>query len=821
MASTSRAEDHSKMKRLPGSCDRCWRKKVRCDRATMGGGTCSNCAVVRAECTHTRRKGAKHRSKTSIQGMKVAKEQVARILSSSNYFAPTDPDEVSGTILELAEYARALEQQVASLQEQVLRYTNGLSMSSNASATASSPARSEEEVPAPKLSMGRNNEERSRPRTAISWQFLQTAVQHVPEGPRTLLHTPWKRPEVWKRQPWELFIPESWQRPQYTFPEDDLLTSLVALFFAKVNPILACLFHQPSFRAAVFVDRLHLRDAHFGAVVLVVCALGAQHSQDPRVLLEGTTDGASCGWKWFGQIRTMPAVVVSENPGTLYQLQRVVLSVAFLTGTAMATRDETWVLAGFGLRLAEAAGVHRRTNAYSRFTSLESEQYRRVVWFLVVFESLLSSFQGRKGYASSMQIDQLDIPPLSDADEEYWETEDAGSLQPVGRPSASAFFLAYIELVKIIWGIHTTVYPGGGKVTDKEAVIALDSALNRWVETIPDHLRWNANLEDSLFLDQSAALYASYYHAQIILHRVFIPLPNKERHTSLPFPSMAICANAARSVAHVLTAQTQKGTGLLHLPSLTTIVFDSAIVLFVNILANGRARKLKMQKPQPQEDFGRVTADVQMCLRLMRGYETRWRLAARRCDAIVVGLRLVKLALFSPGEAESASDAALASAPTSNSTTQSTATTPTSARSGFASESGSASSSQSSSPLYPDASRMYQQSHSLHGLPLRSDDLGAYGAVPVHAEWSYPELEPAFDPSPNPNQQWDADAMDLDLEAMFGAAFTSDQLMGGTGEQAFQQAGQWLQAPPDAWNMFSAHYTYGDWNTYGNGQNTR
>lgn len=59
-----------------------------------------------------------------------------------------------------------------------------------------------------------------------------------------------------------------------------------------------------------------------------------------------------------------------------------------------------------------------------------------------------------------------------------------------------------------------------------------------------------------MFFNQSASLYATYYHLQIIVHRPFIPSPRKP--TALSFPSLAICTNAARSCIHVLDVQFQR-----------------------------------------------------------------------------------------------------------------------------------------------------------------------------------------------------------------------------------------------------------------------
>jgi hypothetical protein len=111
-----------------------------------------------------------------------------------------------------------------------------------------------------------------------------------------------------------------------------------------------------------------------------------------------------------------------------------------------------------------------------------------------------------------------------------------------------------------------------GPQWEQHIVSELDSALNKWIDSVPDHctsspspptynkahftfipVRWDPNREGDLFFMQSASLNATYYHVQIIVHRPFIPSPRKP--APLSFPSLAICTNAARSCIHVLDAQ--------------------------------------------------------------------------------------------------------------------------------------------------------------------------------------------------------------------------------------------------------------------------
>ena len=73
-------------------------------------------------------------------------------------------------------------------------------------------------------------------------------------------------------------------------------------------------------------------------------------------------------------------------------------------------------------------------------------------------------------------------------------------------------------------------------------VAELDSLLNQWIDTVPDHcesdmliwrvstymahecaVRWNPNMKDLTFFNQSAYLHAFYFQIQIIVHRQWIP----------------------------------------------------------------------------------------------------------------------------------------------------------------------------------------------------------------------------------------------------------------------------------------------------------
>jgi hypothetical protein len=90
----------------------------------------------------------------------------------------------------------------------------------------------------------------------------------------------------------------------YTFPDSDLIPILIDHYFSHYNNYFPLL-HRPLFEKAV-ADGVHLQNHTFGAVLLLVCAIGARYSQDPRVLAPGDSEPTQFpGWHWFEQVHLL------------------------------------------------------------------------------------------------------------------------------------------------------------------------------------------------------------------------------------------------------------------------------------------------------------------------------------------------------------------------------------------------------------------------------------------------------------------------------------------------------------------------------------
>ncbi|KAJ7157935.1 fungal-specific transcription factor domain-containing protein [Mycena crocata] len=437
-----------------------------------------------------------------------------------------------------------------------------------------------------------------------------------------------RRPEFW-HSPWEKQSPSP--LPVYTFPPKDLMDALISLFFERLNILMAVL-HRPTFERSI-ASGLHLTDPSFGGVVLAVCALASRFSDDPRVVFDGTDTMLSAGWEWFRQIQHL-APNFYLRP-TLYDLQRIFLMIIYLQGTC--SPEACWTLTSIGVRILQELGVHVRKRHNQTALTVEDELYKRVFWMLVTSDAMISAILGRP---RSITDDDYDTDYPAEVDDNYWDNPDPQKRfqQPPGKPSVMAFMTAYLKLTEILGMAQKTIYSVKRSYRSTEwgqtIVAELDSSLNEWLDGIPNHLRWDPNREDGTFATQSACLYAAYYHVQIQIHRSFIPSPTNDAPLSSTFPSLAICANAARSLSHVMEAQTKRGLGLIGHPQAVSVLMDSAVVLLLNVW--GARRTGTFADPQ------RAAHDVQKCIAVLKMYERRWQIAGRYCDMLfTIGNELI------------------------------------------------------------------------------------------------------------------------------------------------------------------------------------
>ncbi|KIK55568.1 hypothetical protein GYMLUDRAFT_248604 [Collybiopsis luxurians FD-317 M1] len=427
-----------------------------------------------------------------------------------------------------------------------------------------------------------------------------------------------KRSEFWDLKPWH--IAQEYEPIPYEYPPDDLLESLVALYWEHYHYFYPLL-HKPTF-GKLLAARFHLYDRTFGSVVLAVCALASRHSDDPRVLYGDMTSKHSAGWKYFNQIEFILKSFV-DSP-TVYSLRVYPLAITFMHATHIA--ETSWVLIGHGIRLAQTIGVHQSGFGKGRDFK-EVELWKRAFWQLILFDTASSMSLGRPRSCNTNDID-IEIPTI--CDNEYWETPNPDDVfkQPETTPSKLTFWIHYLKLMEIVGFAQRSITsrPMGtndsfGCRMESEGVMELDSALNKWIDALPGFLKYDAH--------QSVMLYAAFYRTQISVHRLFIPRPGQ--NSILTFPSLAICANAARACVHLLDGHHRRYK--IRLAHLMPPIFSCAVVLLIN-LWRGIQSKISLNVSQEMDK-------IQKCLDILALYEDRFEMAGRLRDILLSRTRSV------------------------------------------------------------------------------------------------------------------------------------------------------------------------------------
>ncbi|EJF60412.1 hypothetical protein DICSQDRAFT_181332 [Dichomitus squalens LYAD-421 SS1] len=420
------------------------------------------------------------------------------------------------------------------------------------------------------------------------------------------------------------------------YPPRDLMHELIDAYFNRLNIYLALL-HRPTFERDV-KNGLHLRDRGFGAVLLLVCAIGSGLLLDSSQI---QSHGPPPGYHWFELVSTTDFSLLARP--RLYDLQACALIAAYIN---MASSPQgCGVMLSLGIRMAQDVGAHRK-KMYSATPTPEQELWKRAFWVLVAMDRIASFALGRP---STINDEDFDLDPMTECDDEYWSHPDPSQAfkQPPGKPSKVAFCNAFIRLLKIQASASRTIFTLNksklllgyvGPEWKQRIVAELDSSMNKWLYTVPPHLRWDPNREDILFFYQSAILYTSYYQLQICIHRPFIPSPRR-RVDNPPLPSMTICVNAARACVRVLHAQHKRMMAASGITSYTFTPFEMPLftvgtMLGVYLWCGARDAQATLE-------------DMDICFNILKDFEEH-SVGARKLRAVLEVM--VPSASRSPGE---------------------------------------------------------------------------------------------------------------------------------------------------------------------------
>nr|XP_019042276.1 hypothetical protein I302_08877 [Kwoniella bestiolae CBS 10118]OCF21206.1 hypothetical protein I302_08877 [Kwoniella bestiolae CBS 10118] len=458
-----------------------------------------------------------------------------------------------------------------------------------------------------------------------------------------------KRHQYWQLPEWELVIANEGIRSLdlSLWPEDGFDNQLIDAYFEHLN------LHLPLLNRNLFQRQydsgLWRSNTSFAKVCLMIFANGSRFVDDDRVYwpvdlalteegkerLQSNQDGSlrySAGWKYLHALLRMGRSIM-QGPN-LYEFQQQVLLCSFLSGSAVP--HLMWILSGVGLRSAQEIGIHVRSTLI-HVDPIERALYNRAFWCLYHIDRVNCAGVGR---SVALQDTDFDADYPIDVDDEFWDTGEAEKdfKQPEEAGISSiAAFIQTLKLDHIIGATLRTIY-AINKLPEHRADVAaqsavvmeLDSALNSWADNVPDELRWDPTRLDYPLFQQSALLYVHYYYCQILIHRPFIPTPRNRKTGQVFLPSLAICANAARSICNIVDSALRRGRQEGALPGRALTVgfmlpsWVAAIVLLINIYS-GR------QSPAERE---RAITDIRRCIAASKEMEMIWRQAGKMTDML-------------------------------------------------------------------------------------------------------------------------------------------------------------------------------------------
>nr|GAT58764.1 predicted protein [Mycena chlorophos] len=547
-----------KVRRPERSCDLCRKRKIRCDGPKNPTATsrCSNCAYFGSECTYlepARKRGPKSQEVEELKKQNALLEAKLRTLSVCSLCAqPLPKDQLLG------EGSSSMFPQSAFAD----------SPPSGSDEPAEEPVEEVTDLTGYELSMqlGKLSLDAKYFGAASNFALASSAIaaKEKATGRPAVNH---RRSSIWDVLPWERDAYEI--QSNYVYPDPDLISSLLFLYFENIHPTLPVL-HRPSFERDV-ADNLHLRDPQFGAVLLVVLANASRYSNDPRVFAD-TRSPLSAGWRY---VKQLPVVRKWFEP-SLHEVQFYLLITFYVIGSSRP--QGVWTYLGIGTRFLQQRGEHRHRRDIG--TTKELEEWHRTFWTFFCLDKSVCAFIGRP---TGLHPEDVDAAPPLEVDDEYWDND---FIQPPDKPALMAFQTYYVQLNQILGNAMRRLYGSKRQKTmqgwdgpdwEQRMISELESTMNQCYDSFPPHLRWDPDvpIASIAFYDQAFVLFCMYHYTRIIIHRPYI---NKLSPSAAP--SLLICTTAAKLILHAFDTWV-KNRGPVFPQQTVSPLFVASIVLII------------------------------------------------------------------------------------------------------------------------------------------------------------------------------------------------------------------------------------------------
>ncbi|KAH7101800.1 fungal-specific transcription factor domain-containing protein, partial [Auriculariales sp. MPI-PUGE-AT-0066] len=562
-------------------CDRCRNGKRRCDGPMMSDNVCTRCARAARKCLYSE---ASSREVTVPKGYIEALEaRVTKVQNLLSRIAPQThlmrelglltirampsvrPNSVSVEDEQESDVGRSIAATLCPLQElyiQRVGYSNALHRlyasddSSNQTSSSQLPLLTRPEY----------------------WRIPDHEFQH-------------------ERLPDRAFYPQ--------LPTPDRLALLVRRYFETYNVIYP-LFHRELFERQLLHQTLML-DAHFVAIVLLVCALGeGQLTADgllnsngaPYISIPSRTERLAAepaGLKYFTQVEPFLRMPTPAEP-RLLDVQIFYLA-ALYTGVVLGS-TAFWSHLDTAIKLAIQRDDHRCHHTAS--PNLVKELNMRTFWSLVVLDRRAASIFGRP---TCIKDDAFDLDLPLEVEDSRWDFSTFGF--PLISPSkgyscSSSFFPWQVRLSLIQGFILGTIYSTTrtrtllgfvGSDWEQSMMQRLEGLLKDWVTNVPEALNWDPNIADMEVFLRVSFLHAMYHNLVIMAYNPFVRTTAREFSRASRegtsgvdlLAALAICTQAALECSDILALVIERVPWAFGLPGWGDPTFISGLVLLVNL----------------------------------------------------------------------------------------------------------------------------------------------------------------------------------------------------------------------------------------------
>ncbi|KFY34815.1 hypothetical protein V494_06449 [Pseudogymnoascus sp. VKM F-4513 (FW-928)] len=503
------------------SCERCRRRKVKCDRTRP----CNQCKKAGAEC---------------INAGGEKKRPISRL------------------------YVEALEGQIASLELFIMNLTAASSserdvMLANFKETSMEhlpplPALAKEIPLAPPLPKGRlmRLKEGSADQFYGETSFFQINPSETDNTEADFSIVAAATPPVQVKP--ESQSPES---PLGISPEGNIVEhSFSTPWTPMCQKLMGVFFDQQYYFHMCLYREYFLRDYKAGGgpyysdlLLYAICAMGALASPDETVRDLSAVFSNRAQELLYGSALDSP---------DLTTLQALLLLGHRDIGRGKSSRG--WVFTGMAFRLAQGMGLHLDPSHWNtpRDTDVEREISRRAYWAAFIADKQLSLYFGRPPalYPSESDVhksNRLIYPPDWDSLLDDYIKNNTTPTEYEDDLSFVGSFVQQAELCKIVHRMITEVFQNHNAKADPSILAAsakgIHVALSKWLADLPARLHWN---------QWSRGPVAAYIlHLHMFFHTVMIILHRPPRHSSLAHlatvtEDLDICSSSLNSILQLM-----------------------------------------------------------------------------------------------------------------------------------------------------------------------------------------------------------------------------------------------------------------------------